>query len=80
MDSTPIEEQVPLPGKWPVDPQEDVPISEGVNCKPTVVAEVKASVDPKSVLRDWYILLRINRPHPLPLLYNSGLYKTSEQS
>ncbi|KAK4867314.1 hypothetical protein LT330_000824 [Penicillium expansum] len=28
MDSTPLEEQVPLPGQWPVDPQEDVPISE----------------------------------------------------
>ncbi|KAJ5134067.1 hypothetical protein N7526_005432 [Penicillium atrosanguineum] len=25
---TPIDEQIPLPGQWPVDPQEDVPISE----------------------------------------------------
>lgn len=28
MDSTSPEEQIPLPGQWPVDPQEDVPISE----------------------------------------------------
>lgn len=28
MDPTPLEEQVPLPGQWPADPQEDVPISE----------------------------------------------------
>lgn len=27
MDISP-EEEVPLPGKWPVDPQEDVPISK----------------------------------------------------
>lgn len=26
--SAPDDEQVPLPGQWPVDPQEDVPISE----------------------------------------------------
>jgi ethanolamine-phosphate cytidylyltransferase len=28
MDTTPLDEQVPLPGQWPVDPQEDIPISE----------------------------------------------------
>lgn len=26
--ATPSDEQIPLPGQWPVDPQEDVPISE----------------------------------------------------
>lgn len=25
---TPIDEQIPLPGQWPVDPQDDVPVSE----------------------------------------------------
>lgn len=28
MSSTSPEEQIPLPGQWPVDPQEDQPISE----------------------------------------------------
>ncbi|KAJ5099229.1 hypothetical protein N7532_006230 [Penicillium argentinense] len=28
MSSTPLDEQVPSPGQWPVDPQEDQPISE----------------------------------------------------
>ncbi|KAJ5813899.1 Cytidylyltransferase [Penicillium pulvis] len=28
MDVTPLDEQIPAPGQWPVDPQEDVPISE----------------------------------------------------
>lgn len=28
MDTTPPEEHIPKPGEWPVDPQEDLPISE----------------------------------------------------
>lgn len=28
MDAIPLDEQIPEPGQWPVDPQEDVPISE----------------------------------------------------
>lgn len=28
MSTTPLEEQIPLPGQWPVDPQEDQAISE----------------------------------------------------
>jgi hypothetical protein len=28
MDTTPVDEQIPEPGQWPVDPQEDLPISE----------------------------------------------------
>jgi len=25
---TSLDEQIPLPGQWPVDPQEDIPVSE----------------------------------------------------
>lgn len=28
MDTTPLDEQIPESGQWPVDPQEDIPISE----------------------------------------------------
>ncbi|KAJ5715010.1 Cytidylyltransferase [Penicillium malachiteum] len=28
MDTVPLDEQIPQPGQWPVDPQEDLPISE----------------------------------------------------
>lgn len=28
MSTAPLDEQIPEPGQWPVDPQDDLPISE----------------------------------------------------